>query len=80
MGLVILKTVWNEHVKTSRIMWKDLFAVLTLVNQNAGISRESYQKKLVDHSSIRKNIFACLFSVCNTISLHVTNKYVKSDK
>ena len=25
---------------------------------------------------IRKNIFACLFSVHNTISLHVINKYV----
>ena len=25
---------------------------------------------------MRKNIFACLFSVHNTISLHVMNKYV----
>ena len=27
-------------------------------------------------NGIHKNIFACLFSVHNTISLHVMNKYV----
>ena len=30
------------------------------------------------HKFICKNIFACLFGVHNTISLHVMNKYVRS--
>ena len=34
------------------------------------------EKKKKTFLDLRKNIFACLFSVHNTISLHVMNKYV----
>ena len=33
-------------------------------------------ENFVEHMAQRKNIFACRFSVHNTISLHVMNKYV----
>ena len=50
--LVVLAIVWNEHVKTNRIIWKDFFTVVTVVNHNTGIVPESFQKKLADHGSL----------------------------